>query len=129
MITSTLVIGAVFLVHVAVIAIVLYGWVGVWTKRFLRFHRKDTFVYVFFTCGFGQVISEAITGRCVLTDLEKSLRYNLAPTTAFNTSFLQHYFPFLPQPFIDAVGLITLACMIVALVQVGIAVRRSQRPE
>jgi len=129
MVFTSLLINTIVVLHLVIIVLVLYGWIGVWTGRFLRFHRKDTFVYVFFTCGFGQVISEAITGRCVLTDLEKSLRYSYSPSTAFDATFLQHYFPFLPQPFIDAVGMITLACMIVALVQVGISVRRSQSPE
>lgn len=121
---SVMLIYFVVVVHLVLIGIVLYGWVGVWTKRFLRFHSRDTFVYLFLFCGFGQVLSEALTGRCILTDTEKYLRNIYAPETAYTTSFLGHYFSFLPPGFIDAVGLITLSCMLIALVQVTIAVRR-----
>ena len=124
---SVMLIYFVVVVHLVLIGIVLYGWVGVWTKRFLRFHSRDTFVYLFLFCGFGQVLSEALTGRCILTDTEKYLRTMYAPETAYTTSFLGHYFSFLPPAFIDAVGLITLLCMIVALVQVFLALRRTKR--
>ncbi|MFM8178666.1 MAG: hypothetical protein ACKOAG_05725 [Candidatus Kapaibacterium sp.] len=114
------------LVHFLVIAIVLYGWAGVFGGRFLRFHRKDYFVYAFFLCGVGQVVSEALSGTCILTDIERSLRLSADPTASFAPSFLQQYFPFLPVEFINAVGICTLVALVVAGIQVLIALRRAR---
>jgi hypothetical protein len=118
--------GVITSVHFLVIAIVLYGWLGVFTGRFLRFHRRDYFVYAFFTCAVGQVVSEISTGSCVLTDIERSLRHSVDPSTSFAPSFLQQYFPFLPTGFVDSVGICTLVALAIATIQVVIALRRSR---
>lgn len=121
-IVSTLI--AVF--HFVVVAVVLYGWFAVFWGRFLRFHKRDYYVYAFYFSALGQIVSELSTGTCILTDMERALRQGVDPNVSYSTGFLQHYFPFLPTGFVDSVGICTLVALAIATIQVVIALRRSR---
>ncbi len=123
---TTIISSLIVVLHFVVVSVVLYGWLGVFTKRFLRFHRKDTYVYVFYFCALGQLLSELTRGSCILTDIERSLRLSADPTVSYSTGFLQHYLPFLPTAFVNSLGICTLVALTIASVQVAVAMR-SQR--
>lgn len=123
---SLIVSALIVMVHFLVVVIVLYGWFAVFWGRFLRFHKRDYYVYAFYVCALGQIVSELSTGSCILTDIERSLRLSADPTVSYATGFLQHYLPFLPTAFVNSLGICTLVALTIASVQVAVAMR-SQR--
>ncbi len=123
---SLIVSALIVIVHFLVVVIVLYGWFAVFWGRFLRFHRRDYYVYAFYVCALGQIVSELSIGSCILTDIERALRQSADPTVSYSTGFLQHYLPFLPTAFVNSLGICTLVALTIASVQVAVAMR-SQR--
>ena len=123
---SLIVSALIVIVHFLVVVIVLYGWFAVFWGRFLRFHKRDYYVYAFYVCALGQIVSELSMGSCILTDIERALRQSADPTVSYSTGFLQHYLPFLPTAFVNSLGICTLVALTIASVQVAVAMR-SQR--
>lgn len=123
---SLIVSALIVIVHFLVVVIVLYGWFAVFWGRFLRFHKRDYYVYAFYFCALGQIVSELSRGSCILTDIERSLRLSADPTVSYSTGFLQHYLPFLPTAFVNSLGICTMVALTIASVQVAMAIR-SQR--
>jgi hypothetical protein len=86
---------AVALIHALLIALVVGGALVALTPRVaLRFPRWLIAAYLI-SVG-GTLLSDLILGECILTQWERTLRDHAAPGSAYQETFLQHYFGFLP---------------------------------
>lgn len=116
----------ILLIHSVVVGVTIAGCIALLTGRFTKFHKKDYFAWLFMVCAVGQLISLVFTGGCFLTDLEKNIRLQVDPNSAYSKTFLQEYLPFLPDGFIDAIPFITIGGLIGAIIQIRWALKRKK---
>ena len=115
---------ALLVTHAVIVGITVAGAVAIFNGRFAKFHIRDYFAWAFLACCVGQIVSLILTGGCILTQWEKQLRHQADPNAKFAVTFLQEYFPFLPEWFAASIPLLTLAATIGAAIQMYFALRR-----
>lgn len=87
---------AIALIHALLIALVVGGALVALTPRVAsRFPRWLIAAYLI-SVG-GTLLSDLILGDCILTQWERTLRDHAAPGSAYDGTFLQHYFGFFPS--------------------------------
>jgi hypothetical protein len=108
------------ILHAIVVGITVA--VALFTGRFSKFHKKDFFAGAFIICAFGQIFSLVLTGGCIFTEWERSIRLEADPTASYSETFLKEYMPFLPEGIIHATPFLTIG----ALIQIRFAIKRKR---
>jgi hypothetical protein len=122
---ATLLARALVLLHSAVVGVTVAGGIAVVLGRFSRVHRRDYFAIAFFACSMGQLLSLVLTGGCIFTQWERQLLSVAGQPWSFDGTFLQRFFPWLPDRFATTgVPCLAFGALGGAIVQVVFAVRR-----
>ena len=69
----------IFVIHIAVVYIILFGW----------YHERYHTVYLFTLIT--TLLSEVILGYCILTKWEFDLRKKVKPELAYDSNFMSYY--------------------------------------
>jgi hypothetical protein len=114
----------IVVIHLMIVGIIVYGGIGIFTGRYAKHDRRDYFAWAFVLCALGQLASHIVTGGCIFTAWEKSMRLSVNPKYDYSATFIQEYLPFIPEGLIQSIPYITLIALVVAVIQMRNATKR-----
>ena len=103
---------AVAIVHCLIVVAVVLGSLAATFGLLRRRHRISIALSLLFM---SLILSDLLTGGCLLTTWEVDLRNRAAPGSAYSGSFLDHYFSFVPPAVHAHLGPPLVVCGLLAI--------------